>query len=82
MNLVFTYVFDDLFINSFDFSKLSSLSKSLDSETLWEMAYEENIGIEGIATWVYNPARNTILKSGANCFDITDAALITTKGFA
>lgn len=59
MNLVFTYVFDDLFINSFDFSKLSSLSKSLDSETLWEMAYEENIGIEGIATWVYNPARNT-----------------------
>ena len=42
MNLVFTYVFNDLFINSFDFSKLSSLNGSLDTSDLWETTYNEN----------------------------------------
>ena len=48
MNLVFTYIFNDLFINSFDFSKLSSLEKTLDTEELFDMAENENPGGEGI----------------------------------
>ena len=59
MNLVFTYVFNDLFINSFDFSKLSSLNGSLDTSDLWETTYNENPGAEGIGTWTYNPQRNS-----------------------
>ena len=59
MNLVFTYIFNDLFINSFDFSKLSSLEKTLDTEELFEMVENENPGGEGIGTWTYNPQRNS-----------------------
>ena len=59
MNLVFNYVFDDLFINSFDFTKLSSLNNSLDTHDLWETTYNENPGDKGIGTWTYNPQRNT-----------------------
>ena len=53
MNLVFTYIFNDLFINSFDFSKLSSLDKTLDTEELFEMAENENPGGLGmkVLTW-------------------------------
>ena len=51
MNLVFNYVFDDLFINSFDFTKLSSLNNSLDTHDLWETTYHENPGDKGIGTW-------------------------------
>ena len=59
MNLVFTYIFNDLFINSFDFSKLSSLNGSLDTVTFMGKLLTTKIQAEGIGTWTYNPQRNS-----------------------